>query len=243
MGLEFSRALAARGCDLVLVSNREEELAAAEESLAKEFPVKVRTRFQDLARLEAAEDLYAWCESEGLEVDILVNDAGMFFFKELYPSDLDRIQAMINLHVTTVTRLCVLFGNRMKERHEGYILNVSSMAARIPAPGISVYSSTKAYLRTFGKSYPFELEPYSVKMTTVCPAAIATPLYRLDPKWMKFGVRIGLIKTPQWLVKRALRALFRGRRIISPAFMNVWLPPLISALPGPIEARIWRKVR
>lgn len=243
MGLEFSRALAARDCDLVLVSNREDELAAAAEALSKEFPVQVRTRFQDLARLEAAEELYGWCESEGIEADILVNDAGMFFFKELQVSDLDRVQAMINLHVATVTRLCILFGQRMKERKGGYILNVSSMAARIPSPGIAVYSSTKAYLRTFGKSYPFELEPYGVKMTTVCPAAIATPLYRLDPKWMRFGVRIGIIKTPQWLVKRALRALFRGRRIISPAFMNVWLPALVRGLPGPLEARIWKKVK
>ena len=243
MGLEFSRGLAARGCDLVLVSNREDELAAAAVALSKDWPVQVRTRFQDLSRQESADELFGWCLSEGIDVDILVNDAGMFFFKELQVSDLDRVQAMINLHVTTVTRLCILFGQRMKECKSGYILNVSSMAARIPSPGIAVYSATKAYLRIFGRSYAFELEPYGVKMTTVCPAAIATPLYRLDPKWMRFGVRIGIIKTPQWLVKRALRALFRGRRIISPAFMNVWLPALVRGLPGPLEARIWRKVK
>ena len=243
MGLEFSRELASRACDLVLVSNREDELAAARETLSKEFPVQVQTRFQDLARQEAAEELYGWCLSEGIVPDILVNDAGMFFFKELQVSDLDRVQAMINLHVTTVTRLCVLFGQQMKERKSGYILNVSSMAARIPAPGISVYSATKAYLRTFGRSYSFELEPYGVKMTTVCPAAIATPLYRLDPKWMKVGVRIGLIRTPRWLVRRALRAMFRGRRVLSPAFMNVWLPALIAVLPAPLESKIWKKFK
>ena len=243
MGLEFSRELASRACDLVLVSNREDELAAAREALSKEFPVQVRTRFQDLARQEAAEELYNWCLSEDIVPDILVNDAGMFFFKELQVSDLDRVQAMINLHVTTVTRLCVLFGQQMKERKSGYILNVSSMAARIPAPGISVYSATKAYLRTFGRSYSFELEPYGVKMTTVCPAAIATPLYRLDPKWIKVGVRIGLIRTPRWLARRALRAMFRGRRVLSPAFMNVWLPALIAALPGPLESKIWKKFK
>lgn len=243
MGLEFSKELASRACNLVLVSNREDELAAARETLSKEFPVQVRTRFQDLAKQEAAEELYNWCLSEDIVPDILVNDAGMFFFKELQVSDLDRVQAMINLHVTTVTRLCVLFGQQMKERKSGYILNVSSMAARIPAPGISVYSATKAYLRTFGRSYSFELEPYSVKMTTVCPAAIATPLYRLDPKWMKVGVRIGIIRTPRWLARRALRAMFRGRRVLSPAFMNVWLPALIAALPGPLESKIWKKFK
>ena len=243
MGLEFSRELAARACDLVLVSNREEELAAAREALSKEFPVQVRTRFQDLATQESADELYAWCLSEDISPDILINDAGMFFFQELHATDLDRVQAMINLHVTTVTRLCILFGQQMKERGSGYILNISSMVARIPAPGISIYSATKAYLRTFGRSYSFELEPYGVKMTTVCPAAIATPLYRIDPKWMKAGVRIGLIRTPQWLVRRALRAMFRGRRIISPAFMNVWLPALIAALPGPLESKIWKRLK
>ena len=174
---------------------------------------------------------------------MLVNNAGMFFFKELKVEDLDRVQAMINLHVTTVTRLCILFGQEMKTRGGGYILNVSSMAARIPAPGISVYSATKAYLRSFGRSLSFELRPYGVGVTTVCPAAIATPLYKLDGKKMKMGVRTGFIRTPGWLVRRALRAMFRRRRIVSPAAMNTWLPALVAILPGPLEQKIWDKLK
>ena len=60
MGLEFARGLASRGCELVLVSNREEELASASAALSAEFPVKVRTRFQDLAKPLAADELYEW---------------------------------------------------------------------------------------------------------------------------------------------------------------------------------------
>lgn len=243
MGLEFSRELAARGYDLLLVSNREDELEGAAATLSEEYPVKVRTHFQDLARQEAADVLFDWCSSEGISPDVLVNDAGIFFFKELQVSDLDRVQAMINLHVTTVTRLCILFGDKMKERGSGYILNVSSMTARIPAPGLTVYSATKAYLRSFGRSFSFELEPYGVRMTTVCPAAVATPLYRIDPKWMKACVRIGLIRKPGWLARKALNAMFRGRKMLSPAFMNVWLPALVAALPGPLESKIWKKVK
>ena len=115
------------------------------------------------------------------------------------------------------------------------------MAARIPAPGITVYSATKAYLRSFGRSLSYELNPYGVGMTTVCPAAIATPLYRLDPKLMALGVKVGLIRTPRWLVRRSLRAMFRRRRVLSPAFMNVWLPALVRALPGPLVEKIWKK--
>ncbi|MBR1487330.1 MAG: SDR family NAD(P)-dependent oxidoreductase [Bacteroidales bacterium] len=243
MGLAYARELAARGYDLVLVGNRAEELDAAAAALRAASPATVRTRFQDLAVPDAADTLFAWCRAEGILPDVLVNNAGMFFFKELQPSDLDRVQAMLDLHVATVTRMCLLFGGAMKERGSGYILNVSSMAARLPVPGITVYAATKSYLRSFGRSLSYEMRPYGVGVTTVCPAAIATPLYRLDPKLMRMGVRIGLIRTPEWLVRRALRAMFRGRRVVSPGFMNIWLPALIAALPGPLIQRIWKEVR
>jgi hypothetical protein len=60
---------------------------------------------------------------------------------------------------------------------------------------------------------------------------------------LRTGVRLGVIRTPKWLVKRALRAMFRGRRVISPAFMNIYLPFLVAMLPGPIEARLWEKFK
>ena len=241
LGLEFARQLAARGYDLVLVSNRSEELAAAAAQLDAEAPVRITTHWHDLAQADSADTLWAWCQAEKLLPDVWVNDAGMFFFKELQVEDLDRVQAMLHLHVQTVTRLCLLVGSAMKERGSGYILNVSSMAARLPVPGITVYSATKAYLRSFGRSYSFELRPYGVGLTTVCPAAIATPLYNLDDRLMRLGVKVGLIRTPKWLVRRALRAMFRQRRVISPAPMNVWLPALIGLLPGPVIARLWKK--
>lgn len=243
MGLEYARQLAGRGYDLVLVSNREEELDTAAEALRAQFPINVTTRFQDLAVPDAADSLFEWCQKEEILPDIVINNAGMFFFKELQPEDLERAQAMVNLHIVTVTRMCMLFGNAMKQRGNGYILNVSSMAARIPAPGITIYSATKAYLKSFGKSLSYELRPYGVSITTVCPAAIATPLYRLSEEKMRMGVRIGLIKTPKWLVNRAIRAMFRRRRVVSPGFMNVWLPPLIALLPGPLVAFIWKKIK
>ena len=242
MGLEYARQLAGRGYDLILVSNRQEELDTAAEALRGQFPVSVITRFQDLAVPEAADKLFQWCAQEVLP-DVLINNAGMFFFKELQTEDLDRAQAMVNLHIVTVTRMCILFGNAMKQRGSGYILNVSSMTARIPAPGITIYSATKVYLKSFGRSLSYELKPYGVGVTTVCPAAIATPLYRLSEEQMRLGVRVGLIKTPQWLVKRALRAMFRRRRVVCPGFMNVWLPPLIAMLPGPLVAFLWKKIK
>ena len=242
MGLAYARALAAKGYDLLLVSNRDEELLAAKADLCAAHKVSVTTRFQDLARADAADQLFAWCTQElGILPEVVINNAGMFFFKELQTEDLDRVQAMLDLHMTTITRSCILFGNAMKKRGSGYLLISSSMAARIPAPGITIYSATKAYLKSFGRSLSYELKPYGVGVTTVCPAAIATPLYRLDPQKMQLGVRLRLIHTPEWLVKRALRALFRKRRVICPSAMNVWLPAVIGLLPGPLIAALWKR--
>ncbi len=242
MGLEYARQLAEKGYDLLLVSNREEELSAAVAALSGQFPVKVEGHFQDLALPDAADALFGWCRARGLLPDILVNNAGMFFFKELDGADLDRAQAMLNLHVTTVTRLSILFGEAMKRRGSGHILIVSSMAARLPVPGITLYAATKAYLRSFGRSFSYELRPYGVGVTTVCPAAVATPLYRLKPELMDIGVKIRLIHTPAWLVRRSLRAMFHRRRVVSPSLMNVWLPLLIALLPAPLVQWIWEKM-
>ena len=243
MGLEYARALAGKGYDLLLVSNRPAELDTAADSLTEEFSVKVDTRFQDLSLPDAADVLFDWCDSQGILPDVLINNAGMFFFKELESSDLERVQAMLNLHITAITRISILFGEAMKKRGSGYILIVSSLAARLPVPGITIYSATKAYLKSFGYSLSYELRPYGVSVTTVCPAAIATPLYNLNEKYMALGVKVRLIHTPEWLVRRALRAMFRRKRCVSPSFMNVWLPPLIALIPSPVEAAIWKKLK
>ena len=243
MGLEYARQLAGRGYDLILVSNMQDDLNKAKETLSKDFTINVTTRFQDLACENAADELYDWCTSEGFLPDVVICNAGMFFFKELDKDDLPRVQAMLNLHITTITRTCLLFSDAMKRRGSGRLLIMSSMAARIPAPGITVYSATKAYLKSFGKSLWYELKPYGVTVTTVCPAAIATPLYRLSDKLMNTGIRVGLIRTPKWLVHRALKALFNGRRVISPGFMNIYLPFIISLLPSWAVTALWKKFK
>ena len=137
-----------------------------------------------------------------------------------------------------ITELCILAGARMKEKGSGHILNMSSMTARIPAPGIAIYSSTKAYLKTFGKSLSYELRPFGVSVTTVCPAAVDTGLYPLSDRMRRILRRIGIIRTPEWLVRRSLKAMFRGQRTVSPGLTNFLLPPLIGILPARLIDRL-----
>lgn len=244
MGLEYARQLAAEGYSLLLVSNVQEQLDNARNELEGLCPgVEVTVHWANLADPDAGASLHDWCMEQSLVPDVLVCNAGMFFFDELSKDNLSKADVMLNLHVKANTDLCVLFGEEMKRRGGGRIIIMSSMAAKLPTPGIAVYSATKAYLLSFGKSLWFEMKPYGVKVTTVCPAAVATPLYNLKPSLMNLGIRFGVIHTPSWLVRRALRASKRGRRVIRPSIMNIYLPALIACLPARMESRIWKKLK
>ena len=239
MGLEFARQLAARGYGLLLVSNRPRELSQAAEDLRQAFPaVRVECRCLDLSAHGVAREVLSWCDEMALEPTVLVNNAGMFFMKYLSPEILPQADAMMALHMETVTDLCVLVGERMKARGQGYILNMSSLTARLPAPGIAVYSASKAYLKSFGRGLSYELRPFGVRVTTVCPAAVDTGLYPLSARLRKILRRTGLLWTPARLVSRALRALFRGRRVVSPGLVNLLLPALVAALPSRLIDRL-----
>ena len=80
-----------------------------------------------------------------------------------------------------------------------------------------------------------------MQVTTVCPAAVDTGLYPLPERLRGFLRSIGLIRTPEWLVRRSLKALFRGRRTFSPGLTNVLLPPLIAILPARLIDRLGLK--
>lgn len=239
IGLEYARQLAGRGYDVAIVSNREGELKTAAEELGRS--VKVFTLTADLAEHDAAKRVADWCDREGIAPEILINNAGMFFMEYLGEENLDNASAMMTLHMETVTQLCVLFGSRMKAAGHGYILNMSSMTAWIPAPGIAVYSASKAYLVSFGKGLSYELKPYGVTVTTVCPAAIDTGLYPLGDKLRRRLRRMGIVKSPEWLVKRALRGMFHGRRLMRPGPLNRLVPFIVSLLPGRVIDRLGLK--
>ena len=239
IGLEYARQLAGLGYDVALVSNREGELKEAAEELGRS--VKVFTLTADLAQHNAAKLVAEWCDREGIVPDVLINNAGMFFMEFLGAENLEKVSAMVALHVETVTELCVLFGSRMKAAGYGHILNMASMTAWIPAPGIAVYSASKAYLASFGKGLSYELKPYGVSVTTVCPAAIDTGLYPLGDNLRGRLRRMGIVKSPEWLVKRALRGMFRGRRLMRPGPLNYLVPFIISLCPARLIDRLGLK--
>ena len=243
IGLQYATQLARDyQCDLLLVSNQQKELDEVAKDLAERYKVKTVAHFADLSLNDAAENLYDWCKQEGHEVDVLINNAGVFFFNKYCETSMKRIELMLQLHVMTVAKLTRLFAADMCARRRGYILNMSSMSAWMAMPGIQTYNASKAFIYNFSKSLWYELKPYNVHITVMAPGAVDTGLFGLAPNLRKLAVNLTVSIPPEKLVKRALKKLFKGKQEDTPGFINWLCTPLLRHTPDWILFLAQRKL-
>ena len=234
IGLAYAKEMASRGYNLVIVSNEEQAIQERGKELADTYKVEVVALYRDLAIPGAARELYDTCHERGIEVEVLINNAGMFFFEEMVETREQVVEKMLYLHVQTPTMLCRLFAKDMKARRHGYILNMSSMSAWTPAPGISVYGASKSYLRKLSQMLRYELRGNGVYVTAVCPGAVATGLYNLSEKYQRLALRLGVMMTPERLARKAIRALFAHKDYILPGGINRFVILLLYLMPAQI---------
>lgn len=233
IGRCYALRLAALGYNLVLAGNRPEPLEAVGREIGTAAPgTQVRTASIDLARIGAAEELHDFTRREGIEIDVLINNAGIFSFCDLLRTPAERIERIILLHDLTNTEMCRLYAADMVRRGRGgHILNMSSYSLWMPFPGLSLYSASKAYLRAFSVAFAKEVREAGIRVTAVCPAGVATDLYGLTPRWQRIGLRVGALISADACARRGLRGLWRGRRTIVPDWWNrLWIP-LCKLLP------------
>jgi short-subunit dehydrogenase len=235
IGRSYALQLAALGYNLLMVASGEKELLATADQVRRLSPkVWVRTLVKDLATPTAAEELFAYTESEGIKVDVLINNAGIFSFCDILNTPIERIQRMIYLHDITSTLNCRLYAADMIKRGGGRILNMSSFSIWMPYPGLSLYSASKAYLKSFSVAFSKEVESYGVTVTAICPAGIATDLYGLSPKLQRFGLRTGILMSADSCARRSLRAMFRGVRCKVPDWWFRLFIAVCQMVSGPV---------
>jgi len=218
MGLEFAKQLAQRGYNLLIVSNVPEIFEAAKglqvtgDGLQDgSTNLQVIPLQMDLGQQGSARELYEYTHAHEIEVEVLVNNAGVYHDKDILDDSEGFTGLIMNLHMYTPAMLCYLFGKDMRERRKGYILNVCSVTSKMAAQRLGTYGGTKAFLSHFTRALHIELRQYGVHVTDVSPGAVDTGLYSISPVLTKIGKCLGIIVSPQTLVRRALRALFRGR--------------------------------
>lgn len=216
IGLEIARELARREYPLLMVSNREAELEAAAHEIAGAHLVDAQAIPMDLARAGAARTLYEEVRRRGVEVEILVSNAGMFFFGEVIDADPARAETMMQLHVVTPSLLAHYFAQDMCARRSGRIVFVSSISAWRDFPGIAYYGSSKRFLRSFAAALREELRECGVSVTCVAPGATATGLYDGTKIPVGTAVKYGVMKDPEGVAKAAVKGMSRGRAIVVP---------------------------
>ena len=231
IGVEYARELAERGYDLVIVSNEAERLRTVAEELSRLYSVEVEVLYLDLATPDAAWQLVEQSRRAGWEVEVLINNAGIFRFQRVVNLPVEMVEKMLLLHVVTPAMLCRYFGEEMKKRQRGYILNMSSLSAWLPYPGISLYASTKCFLKSFSRAFRLEMLTYGVQVTVLCSGAIATDLYSLDKRLQRLGIRLGIIMLPKKLARKAIRGLFKGRAWMMPGWFNYLFVGILILLP------------
>ena len=210
IGTEFAKALAGRGYEVILVARRAERL----QELSGELEGKAHAVPCDLATEAAA--LPGKVAELGLEVDLLVNNAGFGTAGPFLDQDPEREAEEIRLNCEAVVRLTHAFLPGMIERDRGGVITVASTAGMQPLPYEAVYSATKAFALTFSDALSEELRKTNVRVLAVNPGPVPTEWQEVagyhDPR--NFPVP-GAIP-PERVVELSLRAYDRGKRSVIP---------------------------
>ena len=175
IGREFARQLAPRVGGLVLVARRLERLEVLHDEIqARQPALKILLRVVDLSDPSQVDALCEWLRSEKIEIDVLINNAGLGDMGPFATGSEARLNEMIFVNIVALTKLTYRLLPPMVARRKGVILNVSSSAAYVPIPGFAVYAASKAYVNSFSEALRAELRGTGVRVTALCPGPVAT---------------------------------------------------------------------
>lgn len=173
IGADLARELARHGHDLVITARRAPELAALATEL-RSLGAKATVVTKDLSVPGAARELAAELEAGGMQIDVLVNNAGFGDVGAFVKEDPDRIDQMLQLNISALTALTRAITPGMVARKRGRLMLVSSVAAFQPGPNMATYCATKSYVLSLGEAIAQELRGTGVTLTVLCPGATHT---------------------------------------------------------------------
>ena len=243
IGWHISIELAIRGYSVVAVSNQAEQLKNLKSELEEVYQIDVQTLECDLSETGAAESIFDYCQQKELQVEVLVNNAGMFVYGEVVGADKEKVRSILQVHMNTPVMLCRFFGELMAKNHMGYILNVSSISAVMPYPTISLYGPTKTFLRKFTRALRTELKETGVNVLCLLPGATATALYDTKNINLSLAMRLGIMKKPEVVAKAGVKALFKRRAECIPGLLNKFVMRIIPLIPNILIGFIYRKTK
>jgi len=237
IGREFAHQLAARAKSLVLIARREQRLNELRDELNQRYPNGlVSVRKIDLADLPQQNELLGWLDSEKIDVDLLINNAGLGDSGDFATSDPIRNEQMALVNIVALTALTRHVLPRMIARRRGGILNVSSSAGFLPIPNFAVYAATKAYVTSFSEALRVELRGTGVTVCALCPGPVHTEFQEVAKRQgaqPDIGPEFVFVPIEQ-VVCNALAALEADSPLVIPGFPMKLGMFLVRITPMPI---------
>ena len=243
IGREFARQLANRARAIVLVARRSERLADLRDELLNRNPnLEVHVRVVDLADKAQIQLLIDSLAHDEIDVDLLINNAGLGDSGAFATSDPIRNEQMALVNVVALTSLTRRLLPQMIANRRGGILNVSSSAGFLPIPGDAVYAATKAYVTSFSEAIRAELRGKGVNVCAVCPGPVRTQFQQVAKRpgaQPEMGSRIFFVSTEQ-VVREALAALEADRPLVILGIAMKLAMLLTRLMPMPVVRLVLR---
>ncbi|HEY9003981.1 MAG TPA: SDR family oxidoreductase [Mucilaginibacter sp.] len=220
IGYELAKLFARDKYNLVNVARSAEELQTCEAEFIN-YGIEVISIAKDLSVRDQVLELCEEVRGKGIHIDILVNDAGQGLYGEFKDTDLERELAIIDLNIGATVILTKHFLQDMVERNEGKILNLASIASKLPGPRQSVYHATKSFILSFSEALRAELSETNITVTALMPGVTDTDFFRkaemLDSKAVQDK---DAMADPTDVAKDGYEALMAGKDKVISGFKN-----------------------
>ena len=246
IGREFARQLASRAGSVVLVARRRERLEQLRNELTKANPsLNVHVYDVDLADKTQVDALIESLAHDKIDIDLLINNAGLGDSGPFATSDPTRIDQIIQVNMSALTLLTRKLLPTMIARKRGAILNVSSSAGFLPIPGFAVYAATKAYVTNFSEALRAELRDTGVSVSTLCPGPVHTEFGEVAKRpggQPEAGPEFAYVPVEQ-VARDGLAAVEAARPLVIPGFAMKLGMFLVRMMPMSILRRFSSKQR
>lgn len=241
IGYELTKLFARDAFDLVLVARDAPRLEKMADELGRSWNVTVTVIPKDLSKPTAAEEIFYEVQSKGLEVNILVNNAGFNVYGPFWETDAQQELEMMQVNILSLTRLTKLFLPGMIKRNFGKILNVGSTGSFVPGPLSAVYCASKAYVLSFSEAIAEELRGTGVTVTALCPGSTKTEFaeraHMTDTRIFR-----GRLLSAAEVAQAGYRALMRGRTSVVVGLANRLMIFSLRFSPRNLVARVSKSI-
>lgn len=235
IGFELAKLFAKNKYHLVIVARDENELGQAAIELKQEG-VEVIILQNDLFEPQAAFEVYEEIERRGINIDILVNNAAQGVFGKFIENDLERELKIVQLNIASLLVLTKLFIKDMAQRGSGKILNVASIAGKMPGPYQAVYHGTKAFVHSFTEAVRSEMKETGVTLTSLLPGPTDTDFFKKADMESSKIVQEGEMADPAKVAKDGYEALMAGEAKVISGLKNKMQVAMGNVLPDSTTA-------